>query len=412
MEMEKFYIDKLGQVVLTSEIHNLLGDEPLVNLSCSQRHLLLGREEEDEQVVMAGFLGDMVIPDLLSFFNMFRKTGVLHFNLEDGEKSLYFQNGEICFATSNFPKEDLGEILFATGKVERDALQHARDISRGRTTLGKVLVESGSVSPKDLWLTVRTQVEGIVYQLFTAETGSYSYRAKTLDTEQIIRLSMSTQNIIMEGLRRQDEGALFMRKIISLEHFPRGTEKLPADLSQDEKKFYSYARPGQVSAQDLFRKCGIREFDGMRVLYGLLEKRMLVMEEQATTEIGGDLGQVLMIYNSVLKAIYGRVTKRFAGFSEEINHFLRDLPQPYSFVLRDVELKEDGTLDGHRVVQNLAGLEEGDKKKLLADALGELVYMESMAVRRELETAQAQSLIARVQEISNRVKALVGRNDE
>ena len=62
-------------------------------------------------------------------------------------------------------------------------------------------------------------------------------------------------------------------------------------------------------------------------------------------------------------------------------------------------------------MQNLAGLEEGDKKKLLADALGELVYMESLAVRRELETEQAQSLIARVQEISNRVKALVGRND-
>ncbi len=409
METEKFYIDKLGQVVLSNEIQELLGDEPLVNLSCSQRHLMLGRESKDEQVVMAGFLGDMVIPDLLSFFNMFRKTGILHFNLEDGEKALYFQSGEIVFATSNFPKEDLGEILFATGKVERDALQHAREISVGRTPLGKVLVESGAVSPKDLWLTVRTQVEGIVYQLFTVETGSYSYRAKALDSEQIIRLSMSTQNIIMEGLRRQDEGALFMRKIISLDHFPIGTEILPADLSQDEKKFYTYARSGQVSAQDLFRKCGMREFDGMRVLYGLLEKRMLEMEEQAATEIGGDLGQVLMIYNSVLKAIYGRVIKQFAGFSEEINHFLRDLPQPYSFVLRDVELKEDGTLDGHRVVQNLAGLEEGDKKKLLADALGELVYMESMAVRRELETAQAQTLIARVQEISDRVKALVGR---
>lgn len=411
MNMDEFYIDKLGQVVLTNELQELLGDEPLVNLSSSRRHLMFGREEEGEQVVMAGFLGDMIIPDLLSFFNMFRKTGILHFNLEGGEKALYFQNGEIVFATSTFPKEDLGEILFDTGKVEREALQHARDISEGRTTLGKVLVESGAVSPKDLWLTVRTQVEGIVYQLFTIEQASYSYRAKTLDSEQIIRLSMSTQNIIMEGLRRQDEGALFMRKIISLDHFPRATEKLPADLSQDEKKFYSYARSGQVSAQDLFRKCGMREFDGMRVLYGLLEKRMLMMEEGATTEISGDLGQVLMIYNSVLKAIYGRVIKKFEGFPEEINHFLRDLPQPYSFVLRDVDLKEDGTLDGHRVVQNLAGLEEGDKKKLLADALGELVYMESLAVRRELETGQAQSLIARVQEISNRVKALVGRND-
>ena len=106
--MDKFNIDKHGQDMLTAELQKLLGDEPLVNLSCSQRHLMFGREDEDDQVVMAGFLGDMVIPDLLSFFNMFRKTGVLHFNLDDGEKSLFFQNGEIVFATSNFPKEDLG----------------------------------------------------------------------------------------------------------------------------------------------------------------------------------------------------------------------------------------------------------------------------------------------------------------
>lgn len=409
--MDKFTIDKKGQIALTDPLKTLLGEAPLVPLSFSQRHLLLGREEVDEQVTMAGFLGDMVVPDLLSFFNMFRKTGILHFNLGPGEKSLYFSKGEIVFATSTFTKEDLGEILFSTGKLERAALERAREISEGRTTLGKVLVESGAVSPKDLWLTVRTQVEGIVYNLFAEQHGSYAYRAKELDKEQIIRLSMSTQNIIMEGLRRQDEGALFMRKIISLDHFPRETDKVPAELSQEEKLFYAMARSGQITAQDLFRKCGMREFDGMRVLYGLLEKRILTMEEQAATEIGGDLGQVLMIYNSVLKAIYGRVAKRFSGFDEEIRHFLRDLPQPYSFVLRDVELKEDGTLDGHRVVQNLAGLEEGDKMKLLADALGELVYMESMAVRRELEASQAQPLIARVQEISNRVKQLVGRSE-
>ena len=409
--MDKFAIDAQGRIQLPEELRRQLGDAPLVNLSCSQRHLLLGRGKGDEQVVMAGFLGSMVVPDLLSFFNMFRKTGILHFQLAGGEKSLYFQNGEIVFATSTFPKEDLGEILFATGKVEREALDHARNISEGRATLGKVLVESGAISPKDLWLTVRTQVEGIVYNLFAEASGGFSFREKPLDSEQILRLSMSTQNIIMEGLRRQDEGALFMRRIISLDLFPKGTDKLPADLSADERKFYASARPGRISASDLFRKCGMREFDGMRLLHGLLEKGMLTMEEQATAEIGGDLGQVLTIYNSVLKAIYGRVVKKFPGFAEEINHFLRDLPQPYSFVLRDVELKEDGTLDGHKVVQNLAGLEEGDKKKLLADALGELVYMESMALRRELDAAQVQPLIARVQEISNRVRTLVGRNE-
>lgn len=407
--MTKISLDNTGHLLLPEDVRHRLGTEELVSLSASSRHLLLGRIHSDEELVLAGCLGDMALPDLLSFFNMFRKTGVLHFHLLQGEKSLYFHKGEIVFATSTFVKEDLGEILFATGKVERDALERARAIAQGRITLGKALVESGAVSPKDLWLTVRAQVEGIVYHLFTIDQGSFSFVAKTLDKEQIIRLSMSTQNIIMEGLRRQDEGALFMRKIISLEHYPKATGKLPSELSQHEKKLYTLARPGQIQARDLFRQGGLREFEGMRLLYGLIEKRMLTMEEEATTEISGDLGQIVSIYNTVLKAIYARVIKKNPQFLTEIEEYLHALPQPYTFVMRDVELNADGTLEGHRVVQNLAGLEEGDKQRLLADALAELVSFESQALQRELDAVQAQPLIARIQEISHRVKALVGR---
>ncbi|NCP78756.1 MAG: hypothetical protein GW833_06300, partial [Desulfuromonadales bacterium] len=96
-------------------------------------------------------------------------------------------------------------------------------------------------------------------------------------------------------------------------------------------------------------------------------------------------------------------------FLTEISEYLHALPQPYTFVMRDVALNVDGTLEGRRVVQNLAGLEEGDKQRLLADALAELVGFESQALQRELDPAQAQPLIARMQDISNRVKTLVGR---
>jgi hypothetical protein len=409
--MDPLKIDSQGQLKLPAELSRQLGSNSLAVLSSSARHLLLGRSDDDVPVSLTGMLGDIVLPDLLSFFNMFRKTGILNFELDGGEKALFFQKGEVVFATSTFADEELGEILFALGKVERSALQHARQIAAGRAPLGKVLVERGAVTAQDLWLAARNQVEGIVYNLFTFEQGSFSFQPKTLAQEKIVRLSMSTQNLIMEGLRRQDEHSLFMRKIISLDYFPVDTDKQVTELSPGEDKFLACARPGRLNARDLFRRVGLHEFDGMRTLYRLLEKGGLKMEEGPSSEIGGDLGQILKIYNSVLRAIYARVSQVSPGFAEEIKSFLRDLPQPFSFVLRDVGLLEDGTLDGHRVVANLEGLEEGDKKKLLADALSEMVFMESMAVRRELEAAQAQPLIARVQEITSRVKRLIGRNE-
>ena len=408
--MNQLKIDSNGSLKLPMTVCNQLGSDPLEPLSTSAEHLLLGRSQVGNPVLMSGRVGEISVPDLLSFFNMFRKTGVLHFEFEDGDKELYFQQGEIVFATSTFANEDLGEILFALGKVERDTLLEAYQLVNGKTTLGKLLVERNIVSPKDLWLAARTQVETIVFNLFSAHNGGFYFQLRSLDEEQMLRLSMSTQNIILEGLRRQDEKTLFMRRLISLDYFPMPTGQEASDLSHSEARMFNFAEGGRQNARDLFRKAGVREFEGMKTLYNLVEKGLLEMEDAPASEVEGDLGQVLKIYNSLLRAIYSRMIKPCPGFPQEVLAFLYELPQPYSFVLRDVELLEDGSLDGHRIVSNLDGLEEGDKKKLLADSLSELIYMETMAVRRELSADQAKPLIARVQDITARVREMVGRN--
>jgi hypothetical protein len=66
-------------------------------------------------------------------------------------------------------------------------------------------------------------------------------------------------------------------------------------------------------------------------------------------------------------------------------------------------------VDGHRLAANLAGLERGDRLRLLTDALNELVYMECLALRRELGAAESAELIRRVQDVTQRVQTLIGR---
>ncbi len=409
--MAELKIDNNGVLKLPPGIYQPLGHDPLTPISSSSGHLLLGRPDIENPVLISGVLEEGAIPDLLSFFNMFRKTGILVIELEGGSKALYFQQGEVVFATSTFSSEDLGEVLFSLGKIEKETLLQLRPQVTAHTTLGKLLVEHGAVAPKDLWLAARSQVENIVYNLFSAHRGGFYFQSRAIELEQILRLSMSTQNMIMEGLRRLDEKALFMRKIISLDYFPMETGKDPVDLTQGEARLMNFAQTGQQTARDLFRRAGLREFDALRILFGLIEKGLIRMEDSPTTEVEGDLGQILAIYNRLFKVIFARVVKANPQFSQEVAQSLRDLPQPYSFVLRDVELLDDGTLDGHRIVANLVGLEEGDKKKLLADSLCEVAYMETMTLRRDLDAEQARPLIARVQEITIRVRNLVGRSE-
>ena len=409
--MTKLKVDNKGILKLPPEVYRPLGGQPLAVISASSDHLLIGRPEAKGPVLISGVLEEGAITDLLSYFNMFRKTGILTIELEGGLKALYFQQGEIVFATSSFASEDLGEVLFSLGKIEKEALQGLRAQVSKNNSLGKLLVERGVVAPRDLWLAARSQVEHIIYTLFSANSGGFYFQSVAIEQEKILRLSMSTQNIIMEGLRRLDERALYMRKIISLDYFPLETGKEATDLTQAEARLMNVAQAGQLAAHELFRKIGLREFDGIRILFGLIEKRLIRMEDTPTTEIEGELGQILAAYNSLFKVMFARVLKVSPEFPQEIAQSLRDLPQPYSFVLRDVELQDDGTFDGHRIVANLVGLEEGDKKKLLADSLCEVAFTETMALRRDLDAEQARPLIARVQEVTTKIREMIGRGE-
>ncbi|MEJ2200223.1 MAG: hypothetical protein P8X63_04305 [Desulfuromonadaceae bacterium] len=70
-------------------------------------------------------------------------------------------------------------------------------------------------------------------------------------------------------------------------------------------------------------------------------------------------------------------------------------------------MRADGSVDGGRLLSNLAGLEEGDKQRLLAEALTELIYMECSIARRDLPAGESRELLQRVQDVTRRVKSLL-----
>ncbi len=410
--MSEVRIEKGGKLLLPSSVLKLLGDQSLRLSSCSSQHLLLESAASAEKVLMTGLVGEIGIVDLLSFFNMFRKSGLLQFNLSGGSKGLYFQNGEIVYATSTFPEEEIGEILYSLGKFDREILQGARQFANGEIPLGKILADQGIITSQDLWAATKNQVETITYNLFAFHDGSYLYSNVKPDEDKVVSLSMTTQNLIMEGLRRVDERAVYIQKVKSLDAMPVATGKVPNDLDSISQRMVALVQSGVSDVSELLRRSGSGEFDALRLLSQLVERGVVKMEEAPTVAVEGVLGEVVKIFNGVLVAMHGVVSAKNPQFREEISRFLRDLPQPFSYVFRQTALKEDGSIDGGRILANLAGLEEGDKLRLLSESLSELVYMECIAARRELGAADSAELIKRVQEVSQRVRDLIGNRDE
>jgi hypothetical protein len=202
-----------------------------------------------------------------------------------------------------------------------------------------------------------------------------------------------------------------MQKVMPLDAVPVATGTLPDGLDSTSRKMLALVQAGVSDARELLRRSGAGDFDGLRLLSQLIDRGAVTMEETPTVAVEGDLGEIITIFNGVLTAMCRVVSVRNPQFRDEISRFLRDLPQPFSYVFRQTSLCEDGSVDGGRVLANLAGLDEGDKIRLLTDALSELVYMECIAARRELGASDSAELIKRVQEVSQRVQKVIGRRD-
>src|SRR3954469_23509075 len=156
--------------------------------------------------ILEGDLSRIQLPDVLSFLSMIRGTGKLQLVHDRMERSIYWKDGEIVFASSNSPEHSLGMFLLRNGKITQQQYDESKRRVTATTRHGKLLVQMGAISPKDLWWGVKNQALDIIYSLFYWEGGTFAFSEtmEEISSEKIV-LSLNTSSVIMEGIRRLDE---------------------------------------------------------------------------------------------------------------------------------------------------------------------------------------------------------------
>ena len=143
-----------------------------------------------------GQLSELRLPDLLQHLRASEATGILSLVSGGARKGLYVKEGRVVFASSNLPNDRLGELLIREGKItveEYDASIKA--ISTGKRQ-GRVLVEMGALSPKDLWEGVQFQVREIVYSIFQWDDGQFHFEESSLPDKERITVDLDIRDLI------------------------------------------------------------------------------------------------------------------------------------------------------------------------------------------------------------------------
>jgi hypothetical protein len=237
-----------------------------------------------DPMALRGSLKDFSLPDVFQLITFSRKTGVLRISGSgDATGSVWFREGEVFFAQSNWHHEPLGERLVAARKITPSALEKALDIRSaepdGGRRLGQVLVDEGYITEKVLEAFVQEQIQDTIFDLMRWEAGEFDFELLPEVVDEDIGLTVSIENVIMEGSRRLDEWARIRKKVPSMDVvFKMAT-------APGEGTFEISLKPvewsllllvdGTRSVAELARDTGRTDFEVARILYGLFSAGLL-----------------------------------------------------------------------------------------------------------------------------------------
>ncbi|MEN8155042.1 MAG: DnaJ domain-containing protein [Acidobacteriota bacterium] len=130
-------------------------------------------------------------------------SGIITVKGDNFEKKVYFKNGSVLFATTNVIQERLGEILFKSGKITRQEFWSIHKMIENRNQkIGKLFVENGILSEKDVFQGIQLQIQSIVLSMFFLNSGEWSFEEKDPEIPGDSQFGLNLAKIIHEGTVR------------------------------------------------------------------------------------------------------------------------------------------------------------------------------------------------------------------
>ncbi|HEX2834343.1 MAG TPA: DUF4388 domain-containing protein [Thermoanaerobaculia bacterium] len=353
-----------------------------------------------DKAVLQGDLTRIQLPDVLSFLAMIRAGGKLVVRRANLERSIHWKEGEIVFASSNSPEHSLGQFLLRNGKINQQQYDESKRRVTPQLRHGKLLVQMGAISPKDLWWGVKNQVLEIIYSLFTWKDGEFALYDSVEDlAQERIMLQINTSSVIMEGIRRLDESARIKEKIPSLDViFVKVPGVVPdfgaLDMTDVEMAVYTNI-DGTLNVRELTGRSDLTEFEVTRILFQLLSARLIEIapEEKSfrpvflDVEDSPELLKVISTYNDMFGRLFEALERR-VGEDQAREIFMTILQNAETDELwAGVFFDQYGRFDENMLIANISELPFERRKTVLDEGLNTLLSVQLFEVSQHLDQA-------------------------
>lgn len=171
--------------------------------------LLPDLESPPKPFAQPEFIGNtdvLSVPELIGFFQLQGKTGVLTIDARDEQVKLEYLRGELIHAASSRSPEGqrLGDILVDMGHLSREGLDELLADKAAAERLGDTIRRGELVPEAALAQALETQVQNIFHRLFDVGGCRFTFR-EGLEGEPRARVRYNVTRLLLETARVRDE---------------------------------------------------------------------------------------------------------------------------------------------------------------------------------------------------------------
>jgi hypothetical protein len=156
---------------------------------------------------LSGEIKTMPVTDLLQWIETTRKSGILEYRSENHWKKIFFQKGQVVFASSSTESEKLGQYLVRKHLIgDSELFKCLEENERSGKKLTQILEDRNLISHEELYKEVVLLIKEILFDLFLWQEGIFRFKDMELPSALVSPLALKTGQILFEVLSKIDEG--------------------------------------------------------------------------------------------------------------------------------------------------------------------------------------------------------------
>jgi hypothetical protein len=363
-----------------------------------------GAELQRERVLMMGEITSrMTVVEIVNVVTSTHWRGEFHIVGREGRRVLEVDQGALKHARTDFDSERLGERLIKAGLITRHDLMRLLASGTNDRRLGQLLVEEKLLSEEALFAELRRQAEAIFYASLLEGGGMYWFVQRSESAPPpAASLHLPIQALLMEGVQRIDEMALYRERLPHNRLFPFVAPDARKPGSDPNVEAVLALCDGKHNIETIARKTALGEFATLKTVYGLLRshKAQLLSGPSVDAKV---TGRLVRVTNDIMRDVFIAVATygRMESTQRAVSQWLAS--SAHAAVLGS-SVDVDGTLDRALVQEQLEKSGTDDPMGALHSALHELcsfaLFVSAQHMPRREEQLLSRDILHRLKQLT------------